>query len=163
MPSATSPTRERLIALSGEKTGRSPKDKRVVEHPDSKDDVWWGSVNVPIDEGTFETNLERAIDYLNSRKRLYVVDAFAGWDPKYRAKGARDLHAAVSRAVHAQHAHPPDARRIAGFRRAGRGDLQRGRVSGQSPHQGNDLEDERSICRWSARSSSSSGPNTPAK
>lgn len=75
-----------LIAFSGEKTGRSPKDKRVVEHPDSKNDVWWGSVNVPIDSDTFETNLERAIDYLNSRQRLYVVDAFAGWDPNYRAK-----------------------------------------------------------------------------
>src|SRR5512134_1400027 len=43
-----------LIAFSGDKTGRSPKDKRVVEHPDSKADVWWGSVNVPIDEETFE-------------------------------------------------------------------------------------------------------------
>jgi phosphoenolpyruvate carboxykinase (ATP) len=75
-----------LIAFSGEKTGRSPKDKRVVEHPDSKQEVWWGPVNVPIDEATFETNLERAIDYLNTRTRLYVVDAFAGWDPAYRAK-----------------------------------------------------------------------------
>jgi phosphoenolpyruvate carboxykinase (ATP) len=75
-----------LIAFSGEKTGRSPKDKRVVEHPDSKDDVWWGAINVPIDEATFDTNRERAIDYLNTRKRLYVVDAFAGWDPTHRAK-----------------------------------------------------------------------------
>jgi phosphoenolpyruvate carboxykinase (ATP) len=75
-----------LIAFSGEKTGRSPKDKRVVEHPDSKDDVWWGSVNVPIDNDTFETNRERAIDYLNTRQRLYVVDAFAGWDETHRAK-----------------------------------------------------------------------------
>ena len=75
-----------LIAFSGEKTGRSPKDKRVVEHPDSKDEVWWGSVNVPIDDGTFDVNRERAIDYLNTRERLYVVDAFAGWDQKHRAK-----------------------------------------------------------------------------
>jgi phosphoenolpyruvate carboxykinase (ATP) len=75
-----------LIAFSGEKTGRSPKDKRVVEHPDSKDDVWWGNVNVPIDQETFEVNRERAIDYLNTRKHLYVVDAFAGWDENYRAK-----------------------------------------------------------------------------
>ena len=75
-----------LIAFSGEKTGRSPKDKRVVEHPDSKDDVWWGSVNVPIDNETFEINLERAKDYLNTRSRLYVVDAFAGWDEAYRTK-----------------------------------------------------------------------------
>src|SRR5262245_31837098 len=69
-----------LIAFSGAKTGRSPTDKRVVEHPDSKDGVWWGAVNVPIDDDTFETNRERAIDYLNTRPRLYVVDAFAGWD-----------------------------------------------------------------------------------
>jgi phosphoenolpyruvate carboxykinase (ATP) len=75
-----------LIAFSGEKTGRSPKDKRVVQHPDSKDEIWWGSVNVPIDDETFDVNRERAIDYLNTRQRLYVVDAFAGWDPSYRAK-----------------------------------------------------------------------------
>ena len=75
-----------LIAFSGEKTGRSPTDKRVVEHPDSKDDVWWGAINVPIDNETFDTNRERAIDYLNTRPHLYVVDAFAGWDENYRAK-----------------------------------------------------------------------------
>jgi phosphoenolpyruvate carboxykinase (ATP) len=75
-----------LIALSGEKTGRSPTDKRIVEHPDSRDDIWWGPVNVPIDIETFEVNRERAIDYLNTRKRRYVVDASAGWDGNYQAK-----------------------------------------------------------------------------
>jgi phosphoenolpyruvate carboxykinase (ATP) len=75
-----------LIAYSGDKTGRSPGDKRIVEHPDSKDNVWWGNVNIPIDEGTFQINLERAKDYLNTRSRLYVVDAFAGWDAQFRAK-----------------------------------------------------------------------------
>jgi len=75
-----------LIAYSGDKTGRSPKDKRIVEHPDSKADVWWGPVNIPIDQETFQINLERAKDYFNTRKRLYVVDAFAGWDPRNRAK-----------------------------------------------------------------------------
>jgi phosphoenolpyruvate carboxykinase (ATP) len=75
-----------LIAFSGDKTGRSPKDKRVVQHPDSEKDVWWGAINVPIDDETFDINRERAIDYLNTRPRLYVVDAFAGWDETYRAK-----------------------------------------------------------------------------
>src|SRR5262245_47030026 len=73
-----------LIAYSGEKTGRSPKDKRVVKHPDSENDVWWGTVNIPIDAATFQINLERAKDYLNTRKKLYCVDAFAGWDSQHR-------------------------------------------------------------------------------
>ena len=42
-----------LIAYSGDKTGRSPKDKRVVQHPNSEKDVWWGPVNIPLDEHTF--------------------------------------------------------------------------------------------------------------
>lgn len=75
-----------LIAHSGLKTGRSPKDKRVVKHPDSAEKVWWGPVNFPLDELTFSINRERAIDYLNTRQRLYCIDAFAGWDPKYRLK-----------------------------------------------------------------------------
>ena len=75
-----------LIAYSGTKMGRSPKDKHVVRHPDSENDVWWGPVNKAIDEETFAVNRERAIDYLNTRPRLYVVDAFAGWDEAYRAR-----------------------------------------------------------------------------
>jgi phosphoenolpyruvate carboxykinase (ATP) len=75
-----------LIAYSGAKTGRSPQDKRVVRQPDSGDDVWWGPINMEIDERTFAINRSRAIDYLNTRPRLYVVDAFAGWDPEHRIK-----------------------------------------------------------------------------
>src|ERR1700736_5360486 len=75
-----------LIAYSGVKTGRSPKDKRVVEHPASKSDIWWGPVNVPCDEHTFQINRQRALDYLNTQERLYCFDGFAGWDPKYRIK-----------------------------------------------------------------------------
>ena len=86
-----------LVAMSGEKTGRSPTDKRVIEEPSSRDDVWWGSVNVGLDESSFEVNRERAIDYLNTRDHLYCVDAFAGWDPKHRIKirviCARPYHA----------------------------------------------------------------------
>lgn len=86
-----------LIAYSGEKTGRSPKDKRVVKHPDSENDVWWGPVNFPQDELTFAINRERALDYLNTRPKLYCVDAFAGWDPEHRLKVrvicARPYHA----------------------------------------------------------------------
>lgn len=75
-----------LMVRSGQKTGRSPKDKRIVQHPDSKDNIWWGAVNIAVDEHTFEINRERAIDYLNTRPKLYVVDGFGGWDPTEQIK-----------------------------------------------------------------------------
>lgn len=86
-----------LINFSGKKTGRSPKDKRIVYEETSKDDIWWGSVNIKMDErmfrsvihsillssliliiDTFEINRERAIDYLNTRDNVYVFDGYAG-------------------------------------------------------------------------------------
>lgn len=75
-----------IMLRSGAKTGRSPKDKRILDHPDSTNDVWWGDINIRLDERTFNVNRERAIDYLNTLKRVYVMDGFAGWDPKYRIK-----------------------------------------------------------------------------
>ncbi|CAG8464254.1 8749_t:CDS:2 [Paraglomus occultum] len=75
-----------LITASGTKKGRSPKDKRIVDEPSSSKDVWWGPVNQKLPEHVFLINRERAIDYLNTRSRIYVFDGFAGWDPKYRIK-----------------------------------------------------------------------------
>jgi len=75
-----------LVAMSGEKTGRSPKDKRIVREPGSENEVWWGDVNIPLDETSYEINRERAIDYLNTQEQLFIVDGFGGWDPKYRIK-----------------------------------------------------------------------------
>ncbi len=90
-----------LVVYSGAKTGRSPKDKRIVRHPDSEKDVWWGPVNIPCDTRTFAINRQRAVDYLNSRDRLYCFDGFAGWDPKYRVK----IRVVCSRPYHALFMH----------------------------------------------------------
>ncbi|MDF1696707.1 MAG: phosphoenolpyruvate carboxykinase (ATP) [Saprospiraceae bacterium] len=86
-----------LLVYSGEKTGRSPKDKRIVRHPDSENNIDWGDINIDLDEHTFDINRERAIDFLNTRERLFVVDAFAGWDKKYRLK----VRIVCTRAYHA--------------------------------------------------------------
>lgn len=75
-----------LATRSGDKTGRSPKDKRIVDDPASHDDIWWGDVNIRLNERSFSINRQRAIDYLNTRNRLYIFDGFAGWDPRYRIK-----------------------------------------------------------------------------
>ena len=56
----------RSIANSGAKTGRSPKDKRIVETADdASSDVWWGAVNIRLSPQSFRINRKRAIDYLD--------------------------------------------------------------------------------------------------
>jgi phosphoenolpyruvate carboxykinase (ATP) len=90
-----------LVAYSGVKTGRSPKDKRVVKQSHSENDVWWGPVNIPLEPKTFAINRERARDYLNSRERLYCFDGFAGWDSKYRIR----VRVICSRPYHALFMH----------------------------------------------------------
>jgi phosphoenolpyruvate carboxykinase (ATP) len=86
-----------MSVRSGAKTGRSPGDKRIVKEPSSDANIWWGDVNMPISEHTFAINRERAIDYLNVCPVIYVVDAFAGWDPELRIK----VRIVCTRAYHA--------------------------------------------------------------
>lgn len=65
-----------LATLSGAKTGRSPKDKRVVKDDTTEAELWWGkgSPNIEMDEKTFLVNRERAVDYLNSLDKVFVND-----------------------------------------------------------------------------------------
>jgi phosphoenolpyruvate carboxykinase (ATP) len=104
-----------LVAYSGAKTGRSPKDKRVVKNPASEKDVWWGPVNIPLEPSAFAINRERARDYLNTREQLYCFDGFAGWDPNYRMK----IRVICSRPYHALFMHTmlirPTDRELADF------------------------------------------------
>jgi len=106
-----------LVAYSGAKTGRSPKDKRVVRHSVSDKDIWWGPVNIPLEPQTFAINRERARDYLNIREQLYCFDGFAGWDPKYRLK----VRVICSRPYHALFMHTmlirPDKKELEEFGR----------------------------------------------
>jgi phosphoenolpyruvate carboxykinase (ATP) len=90
-----------LVVSSGAKTGRSPKDKRIVKNPASEKDIWWGDINISLEPHNFNVNRERAFDYLNTRPQLYVVDGYAGWDPSYRLK----VRVVCSRAYHALFMH----------------------------------------------------------
>ncbi len=72
-----------LLAYTGQHTGRSPKDRFIVDEPASRDDIWWGDVNVAIDENRFEAMWRKAQAYLQNRE-IFVQDCFAGADPEYR-------------------------------------------------------------------------------
>ena len=44
-------------------------------------EIAWGDVNKPMSQNSFQILEDMAINYLNTRKKLYVVDGYAGWDP----------------------------------------------------------------------------------
>ena len=75
-----------IVSFSGEKTGRCPNDKRVVEEATSQDDIWWGPVNIALPDASFVQLRDQATTFLDAQPRLYVVDGFAGWDAKHRIK-----------------------------------------------------------------------------
>ena len=72
------------IVDTGKFTGRSPKDKYIVDESSSSDKIWWGSVNKKIDEKIFDELYQSVIDYYNSDdSKTYLFDGFAGFDPSH--------------------------------------------------------------------------------
>ena len=72
------------IVDTGKFTGRSPKDKYIVDESSSSDKIWWGSVNKKIDETIFDELYQSVIDYYNSDdSKTYLFDGFAGFDPSH--------------------------------------------------------------------------------
>lgn len=66
---------------TGAFTGRSPKDKYIVEDELTRDTLWWSTQgendNKPISQNTWSQLKSLVSDHL-SNKRLFVVDAFCG-------------------------------------------------------------------------------------
>ncbi len=68
--------------MTGIYTGRSPKDKFIVDDATSHDTVWWDSPEYPNDnhrasQAAWDACKKLAVEEL-SNKRLFVVDAFCG-------------------------------------------------------------------------------------
>src|SRR5271157_2886220 len=72
-----------LVAETGKRTGRSPKDKFTIKDTITENKVAWGSANQPFSAEKFDALYERVLDYLQT-KELFVQDLFCGADPKYR-------------------------------------------------------------------------------
>jgi phosphoenolpyruvate carboxykinase (ATP) len=74
-----------FVVDTGKFTGRSPKDKFAVQEPESEERIWWTpGPNGILPEERYDGLRARVVEFLSGRDRLYVVDAFAGADPKYR-------------------------------------------------------------------------------
>jgi phosphoenolpyruvate carboxykinase (ATP) len=76
--------------MTGEFTGRSPKDKYIVKDAITENTVWWTSDkavndNKPISQSTWNALKENTVKQL-SGKKLYVVDTFCGANLNTRLK-----------------------------------------------------------------------------
>ncbi len=72
-----------LVGLTGEKTGRSPKDKFIVREPSSEARIWWGKINQPMPPDNFKRLRAKVAGHFKG-KDVFVFDGFAGADPEHR-------------------------------------------------------------------------------
>jgi len=71
-----------LVVNTGKYTGRSPKDRFVVDEPSIHDEIAWGDINVSISPDKFENIYAKMCAYLQKRD-VFVFDGFAGANKKY--------------------------------------------------------------------------------
>ncbi len=72
-----------LVTRTGERTGRSPNDRYIVEDTWSKKNVDWGKVNKPVSQEVFDKLLQKAVDFLSEGER-FVFEGFIGANVEYR-------------------------------------------------------------------------------
>ena len=72
-----------FVGLTAPHTGRSPKDKFVVNAGASAADVDWGTVNQPLDAAHFDVLVADVRAYLDAAPDLFIQDLYAGADPAH--------------------------------------------------------------------------------
>ena len=73
-----------FLAETGERTGRSPHDRFIVDETPFTDAVWWGDVNRPIERDGYLELKAKIIDHLAASNQLHVQDLACGADPNLR-------------------------------------------------------------------------------
>ncbi|GAK05341.1 phosphoenolpyruvate carboxykinase [Geomicrobium sp. JCM 19037] len=73
-----------FAATTGLYTGRSPKDKFIVDEPTIHEDIDWGVVNTPVEKDVFSSLYRKVVHYLGQQEALFVTHGYAGKDKDYR-------------------------------------------------------------------------------
>ena len=72
-----------LVCNTGRFTGRSPRDKFIVQDETTQDTVWWGPVNTPLAPAHFKGLYTKVMQFLQGKK-VYIRDAYACALPAYQ-------------------------------------------------------------------------------
>ncbi|MCH9769432.1 MAG: phosphoenolpyruvate carboxykinase [Gammaproteobacteria bacterium] len=71
-----------LTTTTGERTGRSPKDRYIVRDQMTAQTVAWGAINQPIEPEVFTKLWQRATEHLRD-KEVFISHLRVGADPKH--------------------------------------------------------------------------------
>ncbi|KAF4145638.1 Phosphoenolpyruvate carboxykinase [Phytophthora infestans] len=71
---------------TGKFTGRSPKDKFIVDQAPSSKNIWWGDINQPVSPEVFDELYETVSEHYDQAEKVYVFDGYAGANPASRKK-----------------------------------------------------------------------------
>ena len=74
-----------LMVETGVHTGRSVRDKFVVDEPSVTKDIWWGNINQRYAPEKFAVLKARVQAYLQGQE-LFTQDLYAGADPEHRVR-----------------------------------------------------------------------------
>jgi len=72
-----------LMCDTGKTTGRSPKDKFIIDQPSIHDNIDWNDFNMPKDQATWDHMMQRVAEYVKG-KDVYVADVFCGAEERFR-------------------------------------------------------------------------------
>lgn len=92
------------MAVTGQHTGRSPKDKFVVRDATTEDQIWWDN-NKPMSPENFAKLHADFIEHAKG-KELFVQDLIGGADAEHNIKVRVVTEFALALAVHPQPADP---------------------------------------------------------
>ena len=73
-----------LVTETGDRTGRSPNDKFIVDEESTSSEINWGDVNVSTSEDVFMSLRKKVVEYLSGQESLFIQDLYCGAEPTER-------------------------------------------------------------------------------
>ena len=71
-----------FVAKTGVRSGRSPKDRFIVQEPSTENEIQWGNVNRPFDADKFDALWARVEEHVKSNDH-FISHLEVGADPEH--------------------------------------------------------------------------------